>query len=359
MAGKRITRDQVIVYRATRQAHTLEHAAQIASISRSSAARIDNGLWARQEHEIRRPRRNKLSGVWDSGALPYLVQNPKVSAKDVYEHLRKTYPLFVSTAQRRTVERKYKTWQIESGLTSIENNIAFFHSAHQGFLDPSSLGEQAKTSLDLPDLLKYAQSSSLKRRNRAMLALAVLNQISLRHAWRYLKISASTGHRWAKIFQEGGARRLLFPGVQKPPKCASESLNAVLFKVLHSPPSSYGFARTNWRAVDLKTAMTTEGMITSLWTIRRAIRQAGYRWKKARVTLTSNDPRYREKVDRITSILETLGDDEAFFSVDEYGPFSLRLMKGLRLVGRHDIPTVPQWQKASRLLKKGCRIYAL
>ena len=63
------------------------------------------------------------------------------------------------------------------------------------------------------------------------------------------------------------------------------------------------------------------------------------------MTLTSNDPRYREKVDRITSILETLGDDEAFFSVDEYGPFSLKLMKGLRLVGRHDIPSVPQWQK--------------
>jgi hypothetical protein len=91
--------------------------------------------------------------------------------------------------------------------------------------------------------------------------------------------------------------------------------------------------------------MTTEGVVTSLWTIRRAIRRAGYRWKKAKSSLTSNDPRYTEKVKRITSILENLGDDEAFFSVDEYGPFSLRSMKGLRLVTSNEIPSVPQWQK--------------
>jgi hypothetical protein len=131
-------------------------------------------------------------------------------------------------------------------------------------------------------------------------------------------------------------------------------VNEAVFKVLHSPPSSYGFARTNWRAVDLKAAMKTEGVVTSLWTIRRAIRAAGYRWRKARVVLTSNDPEYRIKIERITSILETLGDDEAFFSVDEYGPFSLKLRKGLRLVGPHDVPSVPQRQKTrGRLIITG------
>jgi hypothetical protein len=100
----------------------------------------------------------------------------------------------------------------------------------------------------------------------------------------------------------------------------------VLFKVLHTPPTSYGFSRTNWRAVDLKSAMQTEGVTTSLWTIRNIIRNEGYLWRKAKVSLTSTDRNYREKVDRIKSILSNLREDESFLSVDEYGPFSVRLV---------------------------------
>jgi hypothetical protein len=120
----------------------------------------------------------------------------------------------------------------------------------------------------------------------------------------------------------------------------------VLFKVLHAPPTSYGFSRTNWRAVDLKCAMQMEGVITSLWTIRNIVRNEGYRWRKAKVSLTSTDGNYREKVDRIKSILSNLREDEAFLSVDEYGPFSVRLVRGRQLVAPGVLPTVPQWQKA-------------
>ena len=75
MTGKHLTEDQVLIYRATRQAHTLQHAAKIASISRSSGSRIDNSLWEPQKHRSRRTRRSKLSGVWDGDALPYLAEN--------------------------------------------------------------------------------------------------------------------------------------------------------------------------------------------------------------------------------------------------------------------------------------------
>jgi len=92
--------------------------------------------------------------------------------------------------------------------------------------------------------------------------------------------------------------------------------------------------------------MQTEGVITSLWTIRNVIRNEGYRWRKAKVSLTSTDRNYREKVDRIKSILSNLREDEAFLSVDEYGPFSVRLVRGRQLVGPGVLPTVPQWQKA-------------
>jgi hypothetical protein len=45
--------------------------------------------------------------------------------------------------------------------------------------------------------------------------------------------------------------------------------------------------------------------------------------------LTSSDPLFREKLDNITNILSQLGENERFFSVDEFRPFSIK-MKGER-----------------------------
>jgi hypothetical protein len=78
--------------------------------------------------------------------------------------------------------------------------------------------------------------------------------------------------------------------------------------------------------------------------IDRIIRDAGFRFRKARVVLTSNDPSYREKVDRIRDILRHLRPCERFFSIDEFGPFAVKQHGGRRLVGPGEHPTVPQYQ---------------
>lgn len=48
----------------------------------------------------------------------------------------------------------------------------------------------------------------------------------------------------------------------------------------------------------------------------------------------------------IRSILAELQETEAFFSIDEFGPFSIRAQGGRALVGPGEIPTVPQYQKS-------------
>ncbi len=80
--------------------------------------------------------------------------------------------------------------------------------------------------------------------------------------------------------------------------------------------------------------------------LRVIIKKAGYRWRKARVVLTSNDPEFSEKVGRIHSILSNLGTDEAFFSIDEFGPFAIKAQPGRALVGPGEQHVVPQWQKS-------------
>jgi len=80
--------------------------------------------------------------------------------------------------------------------------------------------------------------------------------------------------------------------------------------------------------------------------ISQVIRSEGYQWKKARRVLTSNDPDYRQKLDRIHRILGSLKHDEAFFSVDEFGPFAVRIRGGRRLVAPGEFPTYPQYMKS-------------
>jgi hypothetical protein len=86
-------------------------------------------------------------------------------------------------------------------------------------------------------------------------------------------------------------------------------------------------------------------------TIRKIIKSAGYKWRKAKTVLTSNDPEYREKLQHIQEILSNLGEEDRFFSIDEFGPFAVKMKGGRKLVAPGDYPIVPQFQKS-----KGCLI---
>ena len=70
----------------------------------------------------------------------------------------------------------------------------------------------------------------------------------------------------------------------------------------------------------------SEGYISSI------IKDAGYKVRKAKKVLTSKDPDYKEKVQYIKHILSNLGEKEKFFSVDEFGPFSIKIQGGRSIV---------------------------
>jgi transposase len=165
------------------------------------------------------------------------------------------------------------------------------------------------------------------------------------------QVDVKTVFKWLRRFRREGLdglrdrssrphkilRRHLQPG---------KELHDAIFSLLHKPPSSCGFNRTTWRLSDLHLALGAQGVSASPTSISVVIKQAGYRWKKARVTLTSNDPQYREKVDGIRTVLMNLGDDEAFFSIDEFGPFAVKTRGGKSLQAPGEVRSVPQWQRS-------------
>ena len=78
--------------------------------------------------------------------------------------------------------------------------------------------------------------------------------------------------------------------------------------------------------------------------ICKVIKNEGYTLRKTREVLTSNDPEYREKLQKITRTLQCLGPTDRFFSIDEYGPVSVRERAGRRRAQRGEKPTIPQYQ---------------
>jgi hypothetical protein len=62
--------------------------------------------------------------------------------------------------------------------------------------------------------------------------------------------------------------------------------------------------------------------------------------------LTSNDPHYEQKIKKICSILSNLKPREKFFSVDEFGPFAVKIHGGRSWTSSNHKRMVPQRQKA-------------
>jgi hypothetical protein len=134
-------------------------------------------------------------------------------------------------------------------------------------------------------------------------------------------------------------------------KFDNETIKNAVFGLLHEPPSNYNINRTTWTMGHLSQILRETGRPVSPSVISKIIKWAGYRWRKARIVLTSNDPAFSEKLDRVRSILADLRPDEAFFSIDEFGPFAVKTKPGLALVAPGEQRVVPQWQKS-----RGCLI---
>lgn len=87
-------------------------------------------------------------------------------------------------------------------------------------------------------------------------------------------------------------------------------------------------------------------MQTTLNSISAVVHQAGYRWKNARVALTSTDPQYWQKVENVKATLARLAPDEAAFSIDEFGPVAVKIRGGRALQAPGKVRSVPQWQRS-------------
>jgi transposase len=204
---------------------------------------------------------------------------------------------------------------------------------------------------ELTNLLRRVYDGRLADRNRSMVILANRHGLTRNVTCRFLGIGHHTYRKYLRTFEHAGASGLFARQTKSNRKFDNDALKNAVFGLLHEPPSNYGINRTTWTIGQLLRVLRETGRPVGPAVIRKIIRLAGYRWRKARIVLTSNDPAFSEKLDRVRSILASLRPDEAFFSIDEFGPFAVKTKPGLALSAPGEQRIVPQWQKS-----RGCLI---
>lgn len=207
-------------------------------------------------------------------------------------------------------------------------------------LDPEDVGK----------LYNCIRNKSSFYRNRAIAVLAYYRHFPKRSISRCLHTDVKCIRNHIKKYKSGGINNLLNVNKKDIFKFQQQEYKDGLFNILHSPPSAFGINRTSWIMDDLHQVMKDKGIAISKDNIRSIIKNAGYKFRKAKKVLTSNDPDYQAKLENISNILVNLKPNEYFFSIDEFGPFSVKMQGGRSLVLPNERKTFPQWQKSKGTL---------
>jgi transposase len=263
-----------------------------------------------------------------------------LSTTTVYRFLH-TNNLMVFLKKRK---KNYKR-----SIVNDEKNNLWMQKLLQGGICLSDLKNDlsGKTPAgDVEELYTSIKERPLRYRKRAAAVLSLCKGISWQNIKETLNISRSTLIRNYRIYSDKGVKYIVSDirksvRIYEDPKYIDK-----FFSILHAPPATYGFNRTTWRQKDIRQVMAACNMPLSNHALSKIIDNSGYKYRKARTTLTSNDPNYREKVQEIRNILSNLKANEKFFSIDEYGPFAIKVQGGKSLVPAGMTKTIPQWQKS-------------
>jgi transposase len=279
--------------------------------------------------------------LWENATLPPLA---RLSVKAIYERLRDTEGF---RGSYRSVKDYVRTIAPAPDTREQVRQAAFewMRALLQKEIRLDALLQEIGDTPDAKALLDRLYDGRLSDRNRSVVVLANRHGIRRDSVRDFLGIDIKTHRKYLRTFQDGGYAALFARQTKSVHKFDNDEVKQAVFSVLHEPPSNYGITRTTWIMAELSRVLRDKGQPACPEVIRKITKAAGYRWRKARKVLTSTDPEYGVKARHIQRILSNLQENEAFFSIDEYGPFVIRAQGGRALVGPGKIPTIPQYQK--------------
>jgi transposase len=293
---------------------------------------------------------NKLCAIDRGTVLSDLVGRPLRKSRRLLQRLLQVPASDLSTKDltviRQELERMRAKRAAKTGAEKSEDPNRWMLRLLQCKEPESAVRAATGEIRDLGSLLKAIRTGGLRDRNKAMAVIAHHGGVSFRSIARFLHMEMRAVSEYCSTYRLFGYERLIRGFYDRTRKADDERLQNTLFAILHTPPKDYDINRTTWRQADLKRVLEAHGHKVARDTIRAIVKEAGYSWKQARVVLTSPDPEYREKLAKIQSILSALGPNDRFFSIDEFGPFAVKIQGGRCLMPPGKVRVVPQRQKS-------------
>src|SRR5262249_473217 len=220
----------------------------------------------------------------------------------------------------------------------------------QGAIRRSKLEQELGHVIELDKLFKGVRNGSSTQGKKAMAVLSLEREIKCSLVRSFLRLARKSVRSYWERYRHGFTVALFAKRINARRKSQDDRIRQAVFALLHSPPSVHGINRTSWKMTDLQRDLRDQRQAISRDLISAIIEDAGFKWRKARVVLTSSDPNYQTKVEMIVKILSELKSDEAFFSIDEFGPFAVKKRGGRKRVAPGEDYTVPQRQKSKGYL---------
>ena len=273
---------------------------------------------------------------------------PELSACSIFKWLTFKYSAKLVISEKsvfnyiKSIRDEFKIYKKAKEQTLINKIIS-------GILNKTELYEILKESINIDDIDVIYENLTRKTiayKKRAIIIILFLIGKKSRAIANYINIEKKTADNYIEKYNQIGLTELFDLSTSIIKKTDNSMYKEEFFKILHSPPSHFGLNRTSWKLDDLKKTMKDKGFSISIPLIRKILKNDGYSMKKARKVLTSTDPDYQEKLKKITKILSNLQSNEKFFSIDEYGPFSIRIQGGLSYTKKDEIKSYPQFQKS-------------
>jgi transposase len=302
-------------------------------------------LWKKIQHRI----------LVDGISIKQVTKATGISRPTIRKMLANPFPKLYSARSCSTSELTARkptcVPRVSNKDDAKDSAFEWMRAVLQGEIDLTMPRNDVGHLCDIKELMRRLYDGRLSERNRTMAVLAKHHGIPSHLICRFLGIDRKTVRRYCALFRQAGASALFATQTRSNRKFDNDLIKSAVFKLLHEPPSNHGINRTSWTMPLLSRVLRETGHPVSPGVIRKITKTAGYRWRKARIVLTSNDPEFSEKLNRVRTILSKLRPHEAFFSIDEFGPFAVKAKPGLTLEAPGEPRVVSQWQKS-----RGCLI---
>lgn len=143
-----------------------------------------------------------------------------------------------------------------------------------------------------------AHAKDVRQVKRAQALLAVAADVSVSAVARNWQVARNTIYNWIERFQERSgslAERLSDADRSGRPDDLIQSLRQLLPDLLPQKPSEFGYRHAEWTVELLQAHLREKHQLeASDRTIREALHNVGYRWKRPRYVLRRRAPTWRQ-----------------------------------------------------------------